>query len=166
MFSSLRRSSPKCLEVSRYPSSSQTSEREPVLGIRLTWAGPAVREGNDVHLVLRDGVQSRSASLGRALREGEHEGKASALRLGKCLLQPRALQEANARLRATPARRGTTGSLKSLKFVHVLLLCRPRWRWRWRRTPWRQPKPGTCRWSSGRKKKSNRRSSCDLRSCS
>ena len=74
---------------------------EPVLGIRLTWASPTVREGNDVHLVLRDGSRVGGVA-GQSVAGREHEGNARALRLGKCLLQPRALQEANARLRATP----------------------------------------------------------------
>ena len=50
---------------------------EPVLGIRLTWAGPAVREGNDVHLVFRDG--SRVGGVAG-------QSVAGALRLGKFLL--------------------------------------------------------------------------------
>ena len=80
---------------------------EPVLGIRLTWAGPTVREGNDVHLVLRSGSRVGGVA-GQSVAGREQEGNAVALRLGKCLLEPRVLQEANARLRATP-------SSKSLK---------------------------------------------------
>ena len=58
---------------------------EPVFGIQLTWAGPTVREGNDVHLVLRGGSRVRGVA-GQSVAGREHEGNAGALRLGKILL--------------------------------------------------------------------------------
>ena len=56
-----------------------------ISGIRFTWAGPAVREGNDVHLVLRDGSRVGGVA-GQSVAGREHEGNAGALRLGKFLL--------------------------------------------------------------------------------
>ena len=44
---------------------------EPVLGIRLTWAGPTVREGKGVHLVLRDG--SRVGGVAESQEETKTE---------------------------------------------------------------------------------------------
>ena len=58
---------------------------------------------------------------GQSVAGREHEGNAGALRLGKFLLQPRALQEANARLRANPLAEARQ-LLKVVEVVHVLLL--------------------------------------------
>ena len=67
------------------PAARRRPERKPVLGIRLTWASPAVREGNDVLLVLRDGSRVGGVA-GQTVAVREHEGNAGALRLGKFLL--------------------------------------------------------------------------------
>ena len=80
---------------------------EPVVGIRLTWAGPTVREGNDVHLVLRDGSRVGGVA-GQSVAGREHEGNAGAPAPRQISLVATRSSRGKCPIARHPARRGAT----------------------------------------------------------